>query len=332
MKKNLFFILILTIVLLLTGCPDPNTVNDPSVSGTAGTGTESTGTNSDDDGTVDDGGMITEVVLDFLSVVETGGVSKTTDSTALTLTCTYFPSAITVDYITVTGATKGELSGSGASRTLTITDINVGDGENVSVTISAPSGYIVNNSTQTAAVYRLTVENMSIGMDYRGGKIAYILQNGDTGYDSEVPHGLIAAATDATESDSGICWATADHETESVTTSLLYGDGSANTDNIIMQNGIQNDAGETIINTYAAGLARSCSDGGYSDWFLPSIDELEKLNENKAELGNFTSVYYWSSTEYHTADGVWCFAFSTDASSGRSKNSTNPRVRAVRYF
>jgi hypothetical protein len=38
--------------------------------------------------------------------------------------------------------------------------------------------------------------------------------------------------------------------------------------------------------------------GGYSDWFLPAIDQLNVLYENKVAIGGFNySSPYWSSTE-----------------------------------
>jgi hypothetical protein len=39
---------------------------------------------------------------------------------------------------------------------------------------------------------------------------------------------------------------------------------------------------------------------GYKDWFLPSIDELHKLHQNKTVIGGFANVTYWSSSEFDT--------------------------------
>ena len=50
----------------------------------------------------------------------------------------------------------------------------------------------------------------------------------------------------------------------------------------------------------AGAAARICGDlvlGGYSDWYLPSKDELTQLYINRVAIGGFTTYYYWSSTE-----------------------------------
>jgi len=95
-----------------------------------------------------------DIDVGFISAEQTGGASGTADSTALTLTFDVDPAALTVDNITVTGATKGALSGSGTTRSIAISDITVANGATVSVTITSPAGYSITGSPQTAVVYR----------------------------------------------------------------------------------------------------------------------------------------------------------------------------------
>ena len=176
------------------------------------------------------------------------------------------------------------------------------------------------SSTQT---YVVTVYR--IGKSYQGGKIAYILESGDFGYSPTVPHGLIAATADE-DGGAGIIWALPDFESTSVPgTSTAIGSGAANTDKIIAQNG----AGST----YAAGLARAYAGGGYSDWYLPSKGELNKLFLNRVAIGGFETTalpYYWNSSEW-AADMAWFQAFDTALQSANGKDSS-ARVRAVRSF
>lgn len=99
-------------------------------------------------------GAVSDIDVVFQSAVQTGGVSGTTTSTALTLTFSVDPTTLTADNITVTGATKGALSGSGTTRSLAISDITVANGATVSVTITSPVGYAISGSPKTALVYK----------------------------------------------------------------------------------------------------------------------------------------------------------------------------------
>lgn len=82
-----------------------------------------------------------------------------------------------------------------------------------------------------------------------------------------------------------------------------------------------------------------CNDlvlGGYSDWYLPSKDELNKLYLNKTAVGGFVTIgnssHYWSSTEKSAGNrNAWNQHFSDGAQHDHSKNSTF-YVRAVRAF
>ena len=277
-----------------------------------------------DDGGSGGGGTSGDIDVVFQSVAQVGGVNGTADSTSLTLTFDVDPATLTAENITVTGATKGALTGSGTTRSLTISNITVANGETVSVTITSPTGYSITGSPQTAVVYR----QLTIGMDYLGGKIAYILQAGDPGYDASVPHGLIAATEDQSLEIVWISGGSTQSTSVPGGTGTALGTGSSNTDNIIAQAVA---AGNNTLTSYAAGLARAHNGGGYNDWYLPSKDELNKLYLNRVAIGGFATAYYWSSSEYYDALDAWLQGFRDgDQNFGGKKYIF--RVRAVRAF
>jgi hypothetical protein len=74
------------------------------------------------------------------------------------------------------------------------------------------------------------------------------------------------------------------------------------------------------------------TDGTYSDWFLPSQDELNEmyLNLHLKGLGGFDGNYYWSSTEYDT-NGAWMQSF-VDGDQFTNNKGTTTNIRAVRAF
>jgi len=83
--------------------------------------------------------------------------------------------------------------------------------------------------------------------------------------------------------------------------------------------------------TEAAKFCENMNYAGYTDWYLPSKEELAFLHRNSASIGGFVySSFYWSSTEYNSTV-AWSFGFSYGFASNNSKTN-NYYVRCVRRF
>ena len=193
------------------------------------------------------------------------------------------------------------------------------DGDNITYTIQNPK--LTENATfeDVSLFVDANKDNkLAIGQSYQGGKIAYIYQSGDTGYVAGETHGLIAA----TEDQSEIQWWNGTPIATGATGTAI-GTGLTNTNAIIAAQGS---------GSYAASIARDYNGGGYTDWFLPSKDELNQLYVNSAAIGGFTLPYnsYWSSTEYDSGI-AWRQYFRNGFPYGNFKYNAY-HVRAVRAF
>ena len=162
-------------------------------------------------------------------------------------------------------------------------------------------------------------DTLVIGDSYQGGKIAYIFQSGDTGYVAGEQHGLIAATQDQSNGIQ-LQWYNGDYIVTGATGTAI-GTGLTNTNAIIAAQGS---------GSYAASIARDYNGGGYTDWFLPSKDELNQLYVNSAAIGGFTDYWYWSSTDFEV-DTAWSQYFDGGGQNYYNKDFTF-YVRAVRAF
>ena len=161
-----------------------------------------------------------------------------------------------------------------------------------------------------------------IGDTYGGGYVAYLYQSGDPGYVSGEYHGIIVATADLS---SGIQWWNGTYITIG-STSTTMGTGVTNTANIIATQGS---------GSYAASICDSFFWGGYFDWCLPSLGDLDKIYDafTAGLIGTFDLNMYWSSSEYNNTS-AWYFDFTSlpGAVGAISKGNSSNNVRPVRYF
>lgn len=184
---------------------------------------------------------------------------------------------------------------------------------------------LLQNTRYYARAYATTVAGTSygnevnfdntyyIGAKYGGGTIFYI--------DNTDAHGLIAANNDQSASNGWGC------EGVPVPGTLAQiGSGQANTNAIIQKCS----TGQTA--------ARVCDElilNGYSDWFLPSKDELNEMYVHKEAIGGFSITAYWSSTEYKSEAPYGMLAWLQWFNTGDqfySLKGNDCYVRAIRAF
>lgn len=163
-----------------------------------------------------------------------------------------------------------------------------------------------------------------IGELYGGGIVYYLYQDS-----VGEQHGLIASLTDLGEFP---LWGFPNYQVPNCNSSW---NGAANTRAFIAAGGKP---------YFAIGLCATYEYEGFKDWYMPSIDELNllfnqrfiinKVLEEDDDLASKGIVqrYYWSSTQ-QTASHAWYFnAGAGFADDGSKNNLPKPHVRAIRSF
>jgi prepilin-type N-terminal cleavage/methylation domain-containing protein len=160
----------------------------------------------------------------------------------------------------------------------------------------------------------------AIGQAYNGGVIAYI--------DSSGQHGLISSKNDISY---GSYW----HNSNSGNTGASgtsVGSGNSNTSLIVGLYGSENNAAKMSYD-YSMEYQLPKPEKGfvtYSDWYLPSKEELNLLFSNKDYIGGFTNLCYWSSSE-SSSEKAWARYFISDTQNELNKTSLCA-VRVIRSF
>ena len=160
-----------------------------------------------------------------------------------------------------------------------------------------------------------------------GGKVFYYSARGFTMTDnSQVCHYLEAAPANMTTS---LAWASSGYTSTNITgTGQSIGTGRKNT--------------ALILATDAnAPAAKACNDyrgpNNLTDWFFPSIDELNQLYDNRAYVGGMGTSFYWSSSQYIPTDLSIVSALIWDFNDGKRYYLSNGKsracsIRAIRAF
>lgn len=219
------------------------------------------------------------------------------------------------------GGTYADISGATANTYILVD----GDIDKYIKVVATGTGNYSGTVTSAATAAVGATGTLVIGDSYGGGKVAYILQSEDPGYDASVQHGLIAAKADASVNQ--MAWSNITGTSVGATGTAIE-TGQANTALIVAQI-----VDTTTCTSGAAYLCDHLIEGGQSDWFLPSKDELNKLYLNKTAIGGFhvdPNSPYWSSSESSNT-GAWFQGFETGPQNGLTKSNAC-YVRAVRYF
>jgi hypothetical protein len=164
-----------------------------------------------------------------------------------------------------------------------------------------------------------------IGEEFGGGVVFHLWKDS-----SGIEHGLIVDKTDLSTA----------HVWSNISTSAPIGSSAQSTwDGLSNSNAIVSQAGHT---SSAAALCLNSTNGAQTDWYLPSIDELDLLrysqfnvNKTLSTIGGATvlpnMVFYWSSTEY-VNNQYWGIVFNLVSSVALQPKYWTYYVRAVRAF
>jgi hypothetical protein len=178
-----------------------------------------------------------------------------------------------------------------------------------------------------------------IGEIFGGGVIFHLWKDAQG-----IEHGLVVDLNDINNNGFNL-WSNVWNSSNGPSANSLW-DGLANSNAIVSQPGHTNSA---------AALCLNSTNGGQSDWYLPSLDELRLLFQNSYNINkslsnisganplinfeNYTiwyngyNIYYFSSTEYSSTE-YYYFRFSTGTIEINGKEGTfsTTKTRAIRAF
>ncbi len=264
---------------------------------------------------------------------------------SLTVTATYTINAYTVTFKDWDGTTlKTESVDSLSSATAPTDPARLGyyftgwdtSFETITEDLTVNAQYVKGADASTA-----------IGDYVEGGVVFYIYQSSDDGYVSGEVNGFVCAIDDLSSWKTG--WQpdyanNSNSLTALIGTSSDLGSGKSNTDTIVTYLGTPKTS-EYVYN-YSAYVCNTATINAYSDWFLPSKAELNKMYAQKSTINTVavanggsefqeqntsgTTQYYYSSSETSYAY-AYALSFYNGTSENQVKTITN-LIRPVREF
>jgi hypothetical protein len=222
--------------------------------------------------------------------------------------------------------------GAGTPVTGTFAGIDWAAGPYFIKTETDPTGGITYTITGTSqlmsvpyALHAKTAESvtsacgLSIGDTYQGGIIFYL--------DASGCHGLIS---DSSDLGIGAQWWNGSY-TETKSKGLGLFEGKYNSQTLVWTQGGTTSAGAICYN-YAG--------GGFTDWYLPTIEELNLMCLNIGQgnslglgnIGSFSDARYWSSSESYNNSAAWTRYFSSNESITIILKDQTHLVRPIRSF
>jgi len=258
--------------------------------------------------------------------------AKTAGTGNGTVTSIATNNGITGGTITTTG-TLGLTGQALALHNLTTSGLvtRTGAGTFTSRTITEGTGINITNGNGVSGDPRISAETYSVGQFAQGGIVFWV--------DATGQHGLVCAKSDQS---SGVRWFAGTYcKTQALGDGPMAGE--MNTAIIIASQAAIGDDGATYAARICNELKITSNDKKYGDWYLPSVEELELMYQNKAVINaravanggdNFSTGQYWSSTEYgpNGKNYAWARHFATGGATGAQKNIDYFSVRAVRSF
>ena len=280
--------------------------------GVAGTYTKVT---TDAKGRVTVGANLTAGDVPTLNQNTTGTAANVTGIVALANggTGTATPSLVAGTNVTITGSWPNQtIAASGAAGAVT----QIVAGTNVTISPAGGTGVVTINSSGGGG------GGTQIGEQIGGGIVVAVFNQ------SGVNKALVASLTNLS---TGLPYTIPAFQTTLIgATAQSTSDGLTNTNAIIAQ------TGAAATTAYAAGIARLFAGGGFSDWYLPSIWELNMcfnsaaiVNKVLGSTNGFTINTYWSSNESGASTARTVDFFSGAIGSNNNKSFVY-YVRAVR--